>query len=140
MSTQIDDPRVQIAVQTPNEPDAPGHALLQAIGSGDGRPSVAELATSAWFTQQEQIRGSRLATIGLGTYAAHPELELLNVPTMLLEPAVRLMKELAGYVLAGGAVRDGDVMQLRDSLPCLVGFAEASTPEGETVVRVMFLA
>ncbi|MEZ5081224.1 MAG: hypothetical protein R2878_11330 [Thermoleophilia bacterium] len=50
------------------------------------------------------------------------------------------MKELARLRAGRGAVRDGDVMQLRDSLPCLVGFAEASTPEGETVVWVMFLA
>ncbi|MCB0882747.1 MAG: hypothetical protein KDC33_11100 [Thermoleophilia bacterium] len=138
---KIDDPRVQVAVQTPNDPDAPGHGELQAIGEGgDDRPAVADLARRAWLTQDGQARGARLATVGLEMYAAHPELEMQNVPTMFLEGAVRLLKEIAGYALAGGRLTDGDVMQMRDSLPCLVGFAEAEGPGGHSVMRVMLLA
>lgn len=140
MSVRIDDPRVQIAVETPNEPQAPGNAELQGIGSGDDRPSMAEMAGRPWLDQTGHTRGSRLRTVGLGVYAAHPELELLNLPTMFLEPGIRLMKELAGYVLAGGRLEDDDVMQMRDSLPCLVGFTQAEDEAGEAVVRVILLA
>jgi hypothetical protein len=142
MSTRIDDPRIQIAVETPNFPEAPGHAELQAIGSGDGRPPLIELAARGWLDQAEHTRGTRLATVGLRLYAAHPELEMNNVPTMLADGAVRLMKELAGYVMAGGRLEEGDVMQMRDSLPCLVGFVDTSRVDSEddAVVRVVFLS
>lgn len=139
MGSQIDDPRVQVAVETPNVPGAPGHDELQGIGTGDDRPGPEELARRAWLTQEGQVRGSRLVTVGLGMYAAHPELELQNLPTMLLEGGVRMLKELAGYVLAGGRLEDGDVMQMRDALPCLLGFREVEE-DGETRVRVIFLS
>jgi len=140
VTERIDDPRVQVAVQTPNDPDAPGHAELQGIGTGDDRPDGSVLAVRPWLTQDGQARGARLVTVGLEMYAAHPELELQNVPTMFLEGAVRMLKELAGYALAGGRLEDGDVMQMRDSLPCLVGFTAADGPDGDTVMRVMLLA
>jgi len=131
---------VQVAVETPNFPDAPGHAELQGIGSGDDRPPMAELAGRPWLTQRGQARGARLVTVGLGVYAAHPELELQNLPTMLVEPGVRLLKELAGYVLAGGRLEDGDIVQMRDALPCLVGFHHVDDDGGEERVRVVFLS
>jgi hypothetical protein len=142
VSTQIDDPRVQVAVETPNFPDAPGHAELQGIGSGDDRPPMDDLAARAWLDQEDgQRRGTRLVTVGLRVYAAHPELELCNLPTMFAEPGVRLMKELAGYVLAGGRLEEGDILQMRDSLPCLVGFRDvAGDGEDGDVVRVVLLA
>lgn len=140
MTTRIDDPRVQVAVEPPNVPGAPGHEELQAIGSGEGRPPMPELAAAPWLTQAEHTRGCRLATVGLRVYAAHPELELVNLPTMFLEPGIKLIKELAGYVLAGGTLEEGDVMQMRDSLPCLVGFHEVSVEGADPVVRVAFLA
>jgi hypothetical protein len=60
---------------------------------------------------------------------------------MFVEPGVRLMKELVGYVLAGGELEHDDVMQMRDSLPCLVGFRRVpgQTADDE-VVRVVFLS
>jgi len=131
---------VQVAVETPNFPDAPGHAELQGIGSGEDRPPMEDLAARPWLTQQGQARGARLVTVGLGVYAAHPELELQNLPTMFLEAGVRLLKELAGYVLAGGLLEDGDVVQMRDALPCLVGFHAVAGADGEPVVRVVLLA
>lgn len=140
MSDRIDDPRVQVAVQTPNDPDAPGHQELQGIGSGDDRPDGPVLARREWLTQDGQVRGARLCTVGLTHYAAHPELELQNVPTMFLEGAVRLLKELAGYALAGGRMEEGDVMQMRDSLPCLVGFTESRGADDDVVMRVILLS
>jgi hypothetical protein len=141
MTTRIDDPRVQIAVEPPSVPGAPGHDTLQAIGSGEGRPPMSTLAATPWLIQEDQERGCRIGTVGLRVYAAHPELELLNLPTMFLEPGIKLLKELAGYVLAGGRLEDEDVMQMRDALPCLVGFREMPGQDGgDPVVRVVLLA
>jgi hypothetical protein len=102
---------------------------------------MAEMAGRPWLDQDGHRRGTRLLTIGLRIYAAHPELELDNLPTMFVEPGVRLMKELAGYVLAGGQLEHDDVMQMRDSLPCLLGFRRIAgqTPD-EEIVRVIFLS
>jgi len=136
------DPRVQVLVRPPSDPASPGHAELQGIGSGEGRPPMAELAEHPWLTQGEAVRGCELETIGLTVYAGHPELQLLNLPTIFAEAGVRLLKELGTYVLAGGELSDGDVMQMRADLPCLVGFlaAEPGTTEAGPPIRVVLLA
>jgi hypothetical protein len=141
LSTRIDDPRVQVAVELPSEPTSPGYQELSGIGSGVARPGIDEMSSWPWLDQDGHRRGTRLMTIGLRVYAAHPEIELDNLPTMFVEPGVRLMKELAGYVLAGGQLEHDDVMQMRDSLPCLVGFRRVpgQTADDE-VVRVLFLS
>jgi hypothetical protein len=141
LSTRIDDPRVQIAVELPSEPDSPGYDELSGIGSGENRPSMDVMSGWPWLDQDVHRRGTRLLTVGLRVYAAHPEVELNNLPTMFLEAGMRLMKELAGYVLAGGQLEQDDVMQMRDSLPCLVGFRRipGETPDDE-IVRVLLLS
>ena len=78
---------------------------------------MAELAARPWLTQGEAVRGAQLETLGLSLYAGHPELTLVNLPTAFIESGVRLLKELGTYVLAGGVLEDGDVMQLRHDLP-----------------------
>ena len=136
------DPRVQVLVRPPTDPEAAGHDELQGIGSGEARPSMAELAGHAWLTQEGAVRGCELETIGLSVYAGHPELELLNVPTSLVESAIRLLRELGTYVLAGGELEDGDIMQMRADLPYLVGFhaVDAGTTDSDPVLRVVLLA
>ena len=99
------DPRVQVVVLPPSEPEAAGHAELQGIGSGDDRPGMAELAERPWLTQGSPVRGAQLETLGLSLYAGHPELTLVNLPTAFIESGVRLLKELGTYVLAGGVWR-----------------------------------
>jgi hypothetical protein len=141
LTTRIDDPRVQVAVELPSEPTAPGYEELSGIGSGENRPGMDEIAAWPWLEQTDHRRGTRLITVGLRMYAAHPELELNNLPTMFLESGMRLMKELAGYVLAGGELEHDDVMQMRDSLPCLVGFRRIpGETADEEIVRVLFLS
>jgi hypothetical protein len=141
LSTRIDDPRVQIAVELPSEAGSAGYEELSGIGSGENRPSMDVISAWPWLDQDAHRRGTRLLTVGLRVYAAHPEIELNNLPTMFLESGMRLMKELAGYVLAGGQLEQDDVMQMRDSLPCLVGFRRIAgeTPDDE-IVRVLFLS
>lgn len=128
-----------MAVEPPNEPSAPGHEELQAIGSGEGRPPMSELAAAAWFAANEHRHGTRLETVGLTMNGGHKELSLSNVPTMLIEPGIRLLKELGTYVLAGGELADGDVMQMRADLPCLIG-AHDPDPIGDDPIRIVFLA
>ena len=142
MSSEVPlDPRVQVAVEPPNAPEAPGRAELQAIGEGEDPRDAAERAETPWLTGRAHLRGTRLVTVGLAAYG-HRELAIHNLPTMLVEPGVRLLKELGTYVLAGGLLEDGDVMQMRADLPCLVGFHDpaAGDPDSQEPVRVVFLA
>lgn len=138
MSSEPLDPRVQVLVTPPSFPEAAGHAELQGIGSGDDRPGMDVLAGHAWLTQDAPVRGCELETVGLAVYAAHPELQLVNLPTILAEAGVRLLRELGTYVLAGGTLEDGELMQMRADLPCLVGFHAPADAPG--VVRVVLLA
>jgi hypothetical protein len=135
------DPRIQVLVTTPNEPEAAGHEELRAIGEED-RPDLADLLERQWLGQGSPIRGSAIETVGLAVHAGHPELALVNLPTALLEPGVQLLRRLAAYVLGGGRLDDGELMQLDEGLPSLVGFHEAPSLTGpdELVLRVVMLS
>jgi hypothetical protein len=132
------DPRVQVVVIPPSDPAAAGHDELQGIGSGDDRPPMGDLAGRPWLTQSTAIRGAQLETLGLSLYAGHPELSLVNLPTAFIEGGVRLLKELGTYVLAGGVLEDGDLMQMRHDLPQIVGVVAA--PGDGDLLRVVLLA
>jgi len=136
------DPRVQVVVLPPSDPAAAGHAELQGVGSGDDRPEMSVLAARPWLTQGAAVRGTELETLGLSIYAGHPELTLVNLPTAFVESGVRLLKELGTYVLAGGVLEAGDIMQLRADLPYLVGIEAAPEGEGDGLpaLRVVLLA
>jgi hypothetical protein len=133
------DPRVQVVVLPPSDPAAAGHDELQGVGSGDDRPPMGDLAARPWLTQGRPIRGAELETLGLAIHAGHPELSLVNLPTAFLEAGVRLLKELGTYVLAGGRLEDGDIMQMRADLPYLVGVVEAPGSDGD-LLRIVLLA
>jgi hypothetical protein len=131
---------VQVVVVPPSDPAAAGHAELQGVGSGDDRPPMDQLARRPWLTQGEPVRGAQLETLGLTLYAGHPELSLVNLPTAFIEAGVRLLKELGTYVLAGGVLEDGDVMQLRHDLPQLVGVVAPPESDDSATLRVVLLA
>ncbi len=124
----------------PSDPAAAGHDELQGIGSGDDRPPMGDLAQRPWLTQSDAIRGAQLETLGLSVYAGHPELSLVNLPTAFIEAGVRLLKELGTYVLAGGVLEDGDIMQMRHDLPQIVGVVAAPGADGAELLRVVLLA
>jgi hypothetical protein len=134
------DPRVQVVVTPPSDPAAAGHEELQGVGSGDDRPPMAELAARGWLTQDAPQRGAQLETLGLALYAGHPELSMVNLPTAFIEGGVRLLKELGTYVLAGGVLEDGDIMQMRHDLPQIVGVVAAPESGGADLLRVVLLA
>ena len=138
----LTDPRVQVIVLPPSEPDAAGHAELQGVGSGDDRPEMPDLAARAWLTQGPAIRGAELETLGLTLYAGHPELTIVNLPTAFIESGVRILKELGTYVLAGGVLEPGDVMQMRQDLPYLIGIhaIEDAGEDDLAALRVVMLA
>ncbi len=129
-------------MRPPSDPDAAGHGELQGVGSGEDRPPMGELAERAWLTQGAAVRGAELETLGLSVYASHPELSLVNLPTAFIESGVRLLKELGTYVLSGGVLEPGDIMQLRADLPFLVGVAQAPEPEESDLptLRIVLLA
>jgi hypothetical protein len=131
---------VQVVVIAPSDPAAAGHDELQGIGSGDDRPPMGDLAQRPWLTQSDAIRGAQLETLGLSVYAGHPELSLVNLPTAFIEAGVRLLKELGTYVLAGGVLEDGDIMQMRHDLPQIVGVVAAPGADGAELLRVVLLA
>jgi hypothetical protein len=131
------DPRVQVLVTTPNEVDAPGHDELAAVGEGEEPPAPEEFLARTWLHQERWQRGTRLETLGLAIHAGHPELEIANLPTALIEGGVALMEKLAAYVLAGGRLDDGALLQLDEGLPSLLGFAPA---EGRDHLRVVFIS
>ncbi|HSI30884.1 MAG TPA: hypothetical protein VK951_06100 [Miltoncostaeaceae bacterium] len=134
------DPRVEVVVTPPSDPAAAGHEELQGVGSGDDRPPMAELAERPWLTQGEALRGAQLETLGLAVYAGHPELALVNLPTAFIDAGVRLLKELGTYVLAGGVLEDGDIMQMRHDLPQIVGVVASPESDGAGLLRVVLLA
>lgn len=135
------DPRVQVVVVPPSEPQAAGHAELQALGAGEDDTPMAGLAARPWLTQdQGAIRGAELETLGLSVYAGHRELALVNLPTTFIESGVRLLKELGTYVLAGGILNDGDVLQIRHDLPCIVGISAPADDAEPGPARVVLLA
>jgi hypothetical protein len=135
------DPRIQVLVTTPNEAGSAGHEELRAIGEAD-RPPMGELLERGWLRQGEPVRGSAIETVGLAVHAGHPELAMVNLPTALVEPGVQLLRKLAAYVLGGGRLDDGELMQLDEGLPSLVGFHEAPSLSGpdELVLRVVLLS
>jgi hypothetical protein len=132
---------VRVVVLTPNEKEAAGHGELQALGSGEDETPMADLAARPWLIQRGgAVRGAELETLGLAVYAGHRELSLVNVPTAFLEAGVRLLKELGTYVLAGGRLDDGDIVQIRHDLPCLVGISAPEDPQEPGPARVVLLA
>lgn len=139
--SEMMDPRVQVVVLTPNEERAAGHQELQALGSGEDETPMIDLAARPWLTQSDgPQRGSELETLGLAVYAGHRELALVNVPTTFIESAVHLLKELGTYVLAGGVLENGDVLQIHHDLPCIVGISAPEDPAEAGPAHVVLLA
>ena len=122
MSSKAHDPRVQITVLTPNEPQSPGFEELSAVGEQDEPPPASDFLDRAWLQQDGARRGAALSTLGLEVHVGHPELAIVNMPTALIVAGIELLEKLATYVLAGGRLDDGQLMQLDDALPSLVGF------------------
>jgi hypothetical protein len=127
---------VQIVVAPPSDPGSPGHEELAEVGAGEHPPPAGDFLDRSWLRQERAARGSQLQTIGLSIHAGHPELELRNLPTALTQAGVELLEKLAGYVLAGGRLDDGELMQMDEGLPSLVGFEPTDGGDSLLVVFI----
>lgn len=127
------DPRVQIAVIPPSDPDSPAREELSAVGDAEAPPQAEDFLDRSWLAQDGARRGCALRTVGLEIHAGHPELQLRNLPTALAGAGVALLEKLAAYVLSGGRLDDGQLMQMDEGLPSLLGFA-AGGDEGALLV------
>jgi hypothetical protein len=61
--------------------------------------SLAELASSGWLKQDDQRRGAFLSTYGLREKHNHPELAMLNVPSIFTLAAYDLLNSMANYLI-----------------------------------------
>lgn len=75
---------------------------------------IAALRQEAWLDAERWRRGGYLTTLGL-TRVAHPELAMLNVPSVFAPWAQEVLTEIGEYVLGTGSrLKSGEVVGLAD--------------------------
>jgi hypothetical protein len=142
------DPRklVMIGITPPDlAPGTTAARLDKRLAARASRPRPTTLAKLPWLAQDRAYRvGYYLLTHGLRRHASHPEIEVCNVPGVLLRAAQDLLNDAAEFVLNDGRIKDGDTMLLGDDPLAVVGFRrigprQAGTVHGRPVLRVVFL-
>jgi len=142
------DPRRLIMIGITPPDLAPGTAaarLDRRLAARATRPKSAVLAKLPWLSQERAYRvGYYLLTHGLRRHARHPEIEICNVPGVLLRPAQDLLNDVADYVLNDGRIKDGHTMMLGEDPLAIVGFRAIGARQSGTVhdlpvLRVVFL-
>ncbi len=142
------DPRrlVLIGITPPDlAPGTTAARLDRRLARRATRPGPAALAKLPWLAQDRAYRvGYYLLTHGLRRHAGHPEIEVCNVPGVLLRAAQDLLNDVAEFVLNDGRVKDGDTMMLGDDPLAIIGFhrigpRQAGTVHDRPVLRVVFL-
>ena len=142
------DPRrlVMIGITPPDL--APGTAacrLDRRLSARATRARPATLAKLPWLAQDRAYRaGYYLLTHGLRKHARHPEIEVCNVPGVLLRAAQDLLNDVADFVLNDGRVRDGETMMLGEDPLAIIGIRtigarQSGTVHDRPVLRVVFL-
>lgn len=142
------DPRRLVLIGITPPDLAPGTTAARVDGrlaKRATRPGPTALAKLPWLSQDRAYRvGYYLLTHGLRRHAAHPEIEVCNVPGVLLRAAQDLLNDVAEFVLNDGRVKDGDTMMLGDDPLAIIGFRrigphQAGTVHDRPVLRVVFL-
>ena len=142
------DPRrlVMIGITPPDlAPGTTAARLDRRMAARATRPQGAALARLPWLSQERAYRvGYYLLTHGLRRHARHPEIEICNVPGVLLRAAQDLLNDVADFVLNDGRVNDGDTMALGEDPLAIVGFHQIGARQSGTVhdlpvLRVVFL-
>jgi hypothetical protein len=139
---------LQIGITPPEM--APRTAALKtwrALSSDKTRPSMLEIAKLPWLAQDRAYRvGYYLLTRGLSEHAAHPELEMCNVPGAFLEAAGDLLLGIGNAILEGSLhLADGEVMLVEESPLSVIGVrsiapGKEGTVHDAPVLRIVFLA
>ena len=137
---------VKIGITPPElVPRSAAGRLNTQLSDPSTRPTPREIAKLPWLSQERANRaGYHLVTEGLRRNARHPELELCNVPGVLLADASNLLVHLADYVLNDSAVHAGEVLMVGEEALSVVSFRDvapkqAGTAQKEPVLRVLFL-
>jgi len=142
------DPRrlVLIGITPPDlAPGTTAARLDRRLAVKATRPGSLTLAKLPWLAQDRAYRvGYYLLTHGLRRHASHPEIEVCNVPGVLLRATQDLLNDVAEFVLNDGRIKDGDTMLLGDDPLAIVGFRrigarQAGTVHSRPVLRVVFL-
>jgi hypothetical protein len=87
------------------------------------RPGPIALSKLPWLRQNVAYRvGYHMMTHGLQEHAGHPEIEVCNVPGVLVRPMGTILNQLAAYVLTTGKkLLPGQTMSLTSSEDPLLG-------------------
>jgi hypothetical protein len=142
------DPRKLVLIGITPPDLAPGTAAARIdrrLAARATRPAAAAIAKLPWLAQDRAYRaGYYLLTHGLRRHARHPEVEVCNVPGVLLRAAQDLLNDVAEFVLNDGTIKDGDTMLLGDDPLAIVGFRrigphQSGTVHARPVLRVVFL-
>jgi len=142
------DPRALVLIGITPPDLAPGTAaarLDHRLSARASRPGGAALAKLPWLSQERAYRaGYYLLTHGLRKHARHPEVEVCNVPGVLLRAAQDVLNDVAEFVLNDGRLHDGDTMLLGEDPLAIIGFREIKPRQSGTVhdlavLRVVFL-
>ena len=142
------DPRRLIIIGITPPDLAPGtaaHRLDRRLSARATRPRPAALAKLPWLSQERAYRvGYYLLTHGLREHARHPEIEVCNVPGVMLRAAQDVLNDVADFVLNDGRVKDGETMMLGEDPLAIIGFRtigarQSGTVHDRPVLRVVFL-
>lgn len=109
---------VHIGITPPDlADDSDAQRLDNLLANRDSRPDPLSLAKLPWLKQNIAYRaGYHLMTHGLQEHADHPEIEVCNVPGVLVRPLAQLLNEIADYVLnSGRKLKPGETMSLTPS-------------------------
>lgn len=141
---------VHIGITPPNlAKDTDAQRLDELLSDREGRPSTIVLSQLPWLKQRTSYRaGHHMMTHGLREHANHPEVEVCNVPGVLVRPIAQILNEIADYVLnSGRQLKPGQTMSLTpvdDPFLGVLSFRRIQPGKGgsdhtEDVFRVIFL-
>lgn len=141
---------IRIGITPPSlAEDSEAQRVDNRLSNKATRPGPLALSKLPWLRQHLAYRiGYYMLTQGLSEHAAHPELEVCNVPGAYVRETERLLNGIADYVLnSGKAIKPGETMMLSpegDPFMAIVSFRRIQPGRGgmdhdRDVLRVVFL-
>jgi hypothetical protein len=140
--------KLQIGITPPELAEGtPAEKVFRGMASPKTRPSIEQIAKLPWMAQDRAYRvGYYMLTRGLTEAAAHPELEICNIPGAMLEASGDLLMMLGQAIINGELkLADGEVMLLAEDPLAVIGFKQIApgkegTVHDAPVLRIVFLA
>ncbi|MCS6899635.1 MAG: DUF4261 domain-containing protein [Polyangiaceae bacterium] len=129
--------------------DTKAQRLDAQLANTETRPGPIALSKLPWLKQNLAYQaGYHLMTHGLMEHANHPEIEVCNVPGVLVRPTAAILNKIADYVLnSGRKIRPGETMSLTpqdDPFLGVLSFRRIRPGKGgmdheQDVLRLVFL-